>query len=198
MQAVIFTHGDKGTPHLKRAKKWNPDVEFIVATLPTADDAWRNYDRYMRQWWIENRSLIQQGFVCFFEWDTLIQCNLNELTKYHAHVVCAYPRIKGVHAWQWWKEEKRLPKSLCMPARGIAPLAALGAYSYTWDMIFKSVLAPNVWNEDVYCELRLGSIMASLNLNVQGVHEMECCGHIPIHAMPTRKGIFHPVKKNEY
>lgn len=195
MQVVIFTHGDKGTPHLAAFRESNPGVGFTIVTNRVDQDLWRYHDRTIRNWWKSESNTVDDDdeYFWFFEWDCLVTTDLSKINlNYDIH--CAYPRIPGIHDWMWWREIPRLPEELHCSARGMVPMGNFAIKTSAMDRICN-----DEWNglfeSPIYSELRFPTLAHHLGLSIIQEPNLNGCGYIPITREIKRPGIYHPVKQ---
>lgn len=193
---VFFTHGEHLLPHIDSFLRYNQGLGyFIHLDTEPHSSKWRNHDRTIRDWWKENGHRVKSDYVWFFEWDALIRCNLSKIyLNYDIH--CAYPRIHGIHDWQWWRHISRLPKKLHRYSRGMVPFGNFAIKTSAMDRI-ADVEWDGLFNAEIYSELRFPTLAHYLGLQIIQEPSMRYCGHIPINGSITKEGIFHPVKHAE-
>ena len=83
MNAIIMTHGDRGTPHLNALKQSNPDSAIHIAHSPETGESktelWKNSDRFMVDWWRANGDDVQGDVVAVMEYDALVMIPMPEI-----------------------------------------------------------------------------------------------------------------------
>jgi hypothetical protein len=177
-----------------------PDSIDVSKLPPFCDDSpkWRSIDNTLYRWFA-NRN-VEADFYVTIEYDCL--CTV-ELTK---HFQCAdTDEVIGVDLfqrsanpdWQWFREAEvaKLPIGDRRFAAGVVPFTCM-MFSH------KALLGivTNMWRNDIFCELRLGTIIRKLNLKFR---------RLPLYARSTicwhtyswqanRPGLFHSIKSLEH
>jgi hypothetical protein len=84
-ELVILGTESQGFPHLEVIQSANPGLIIHTEILPDPDDAaarqtaWRNCDRNLTNWWIDNRESVSKSRVLFLEWDTFANVDLRTI-----------------------------------------------------------------------------------------------------------------------
>lgn len=177
---ILYTH--HGMPiHLEYIKKYNPNAQIISINwieqkyrqeFDQKQYAWRNCDKQIRLWLKDNIDLIKHNNIAILEWDVLLTKALPDLhiDKFYANEI----KIPNIHGWPWFKEKYKL-KIIERFSAGIAPLAVIYCHK---SHLYKWLSAEYDWlyNEDIFCELRLGSIINHMGIELAelGIETIQC------------------------
>lgn len=100
----------------------------------------------------------------------------------------------GYQEWPWFREVDRLPTYLHCHAAGIAPFNGAMFSRRALEEVTKDDSVP----DDVYCELRMGTLLKKNGLRIETMPWWEKTnrwGNEWIPFDPSKPWIFHPVKK---
>lgn len=169
---ILFLYhcADKVTyQHLQLIKKHNPGVPVVL--LSDAKDkipgtievdgrwemknAWRNIDAEVYNWYEGHRSVQAERYI-ILEWDCLCTTSVRSFYKsvWDCDLAAAEIRTMG-DGWHWFKEYDRVdPLTPC----GVVPFAG----SLISNRLLQKISEGPVF-QDVFCELRLGSLAVSHN-----------------------------------
>lgn len=195
---VVLTNARCGVPHLGRFMKRNPEVPVHVVCGKALDGhdrtlAWRNCDRLIREWWLEQGQFLHFKRALFLEWDVVFDARIDEVFP-DGHFIgrdVHDPRMKN---WQWFSETAALPTELQPHALGVSPLAALMISHECLDAICNHPLSDSLFEQDIFCELRLPTLAASCGYVPAPNREMlPHLGCYPI-AAGQGQGVWHSVK----
>jgi hypothetical protein len=173
------------------------DVGLFPSSFASAHK-WRNIDATLYRWF-EHRVCIARRYL-IVEYDCL--CNVN-LDEYYAEVRDA--DVAGIDfftqednpRWKWFGESelRNLPMEDRKYAAGISPLTCTMFSNEALESIVN-----NIYRNDVFCELRLGTIIRKLGLKFQRLPVLKrstICWHIyPWRA--DRAGLFHGIKSLDH
>ncbi len=196
-----MTTPGRGTPHLGMLKAWNPTLDVVVVETPEeGTDGWRNYDRQIRQWWIDNGPTHVGTRVLFLEWDVLVQRDLREVFPVAAAVAgiegaAVKMPVRDRRSWPVFNELDKMPPGMRDNARGIAPLSVVMISADALDAIV-SELYDAAFEADIFCELRLPTAILHAGFVVAvnaGLAQVGCTRIA--RPSPDMVGVFHPVKK---
>lgn len=199
-EAVIMTSGSRGTPHMGALMASNPGLVIHVHTgAETGEDGWRNYDRNIRAWWLENLRFARRPRVLFLEWDVLVTLDLRTLfplgsKRRGMEGAGLRTPVRDARSFGPFKEIDRLPREMQPFAIGIVPLAvamlsreALDAVAEPeWDELFAA---------DIFSEMRLPTVVRVSGFPVVGSARMPMVTTGPVTVPDGAVGIFHAVKK---
>ena len=202
--------------HLEILRKANPnafvlpltdDVQELlpgsvdVARLPRfCDDAqkWRGIDATLYRWF-ENRTFNARLYL-LAEYDCFCDVNLEE---YYSEVMDA--DVAGVDfftrqtnpQWKWFRndEANKLPGEDKLYAAGIVPFTCT-----MFSHAALEIIVANVYKADIFCEMRLGTIVNKLGLKFQRLPRVKR-GTLCWHEYPwqiNRPGFFHSVKSLDH
>ncbi len=202
---IILTTAAVGTPHLETLRAANPDLTIHVHAAPDADDAagritaWRNCDRNLREWWKTQRDSVTSDAVLALEWDVF--CNVDLMTivpplgnGYGLMGPNIKSPVRDGRSWAPFAELNRLPGGLASVALGVAPAAVMQLSRKALDAV-----ADEQWDEvfalDIFCELRLPTIVRACGFSVEECLHWRWVGTQPMRVPSGGSGIFHPVKE---
>lgn len=202
--------------HLDSLRMSNPAVVVVPVTdtvpelLPGSVDVgkfpdpwasaqkWRSIDSTLYRWFA-NRTFNSRRYLVV-EYDCF--CNVN-LVAYYAAVMSAdvagidlFKRAENPR-WKWFMESEigKLPSADRPYAAGIVP--------FTCTMFSHEALegiVANVCRNDVFCELRLGTVVSKLGLNFARLsipNRESICWHI-YPWRTDRQGLFHSIKSLDH
>lgn len=195
-----MTSGVRGTPHADALAATNPGLRAHVKTsLETGLEGWRNPDRNIRDWWLQNRATVETGRVLFLEYD--VRAHLPLVTLFPNDG--AFTGIEGCHlkmpvrdgrSWKPFEETDRLPRTLQSYAVGLAPLAILMICRKSLDAAADPGF-DELFSRDIFSELRLPTVIRWAGFpcmeNARLAHIG--CGPLP-HPGSATQGIWHAVK----
>ena len=198
-ELVIMTCGERGTPHRAVISAANPGLTIHVwSGEETGLDGWRNCDRNMREFWRAKRAEVAAQKVLFIEYDVFANVALGPLMpalQKGCGIVCAAVKspVRDGRSWFPFQETNRLPAELQSVVIGTAPMAVLlcdraaldAVLDAKWDAVFEA---------DVFCEIRLGTIMRSEGFSVVECSAWRGVGTRPMVPPGGASGIYHPVK----
>lgn len=198
--------------HLETLRRSNPTAFILPLTdavpelLPGSVDVarypsefadsqkWRSIDLTLYRWF-QNRSLNARHYIVV-EYDCFCSVDLRE---HYAEVMAA--DVAGVDLftkkqnpkWKWFQDDElhKLPAEDRPHAAGIVP--------FTCTMFSHAALTSvvtNVYREDIFCELRLGTIINKLGLTYKRL-PITKRSRISYHEYPWRTsspGLFHSIK----
>jgi len=203
-ECVMLTTAATGTPHLAALKRANPGLVIHVCETqdaPSEDlrlDAWRNCDRNLREWWKTHRNAVATERVIFLEYDVFCNVDLRDVVPGKSPIsgMVGAALKTPVRDAGWWpfREAAALPKPMQAFAVGMAPFAVLvvdrpaldAVADAAWDGLFEA---------DVFCELRMPSLLRFLGFSVRGNRAWTAVGTTPQTAGKGFEGIMHPVKR---
>jgi hypothetical protein len=204
---IIYTYYQEPI-HLDIIKHNNPDADIIAANIYdpnlTGKDAWRNCDKLVRNWLRNNKHLIKNKHVCIAEYDVYMNLKLPADLDINNQLYCSAPAPNPSSFFLWFSENERLGR-LQQYAFGTALfclyLMDRECIEYWLDEEFDYL-----YNEDIFCELRFGTIMnykgvnisrfgkfLKWNLKAQPTHLNEQIKKQPTYL--SNPGIYHPVKQ---
>lgn len=199
--AIFSTAAHYGLPHLDRFLAANPGVPVhVVCGSPLQDEAkveaWRNCDRSIRDWWLQQGRHLDFRHAVFLEWDVLFEVPLTTVFP-DDEDFCGKDLKKPGMEWWWLQEIRALPEPLQRHATGIAPLAVLRISRRCLEAMFSHPLAEDLYRRDIFCELRLPTLAAAC-----GYEPVECPGTLAkVDSGPTpvgpRPGVWHAVKERQ-
>lgn len=198
-ELAIMSCGTRGTPHLAAIQAANPGLVIHVwSGEETGLDGWRNCDRNIREFWRAKRAGVVAKSVLFFEYDVFANVALGGVIprlQKGCGIVCSAVKspVRDGRSWGPFQEISRLPAELQSMVIGTAPMAVLlcdrGALDDVlderWDAAFEA---------DVFCEIRLGTVMRAAGWNVLDRREWRGVGTLPMVPPEGASGMFHPVK----
>lgn len=200
IEAVIMTTERFGTPHLDALRASNPGMPLHVnegrhgTTEAERQTLWRNCDRSIRDWWRSNRDRVQAPAVAFLEWDVLCNAPLAKIMPPFTGLVGRIVApVEEDPNWVWFCEIERLPSALRSFATSLRPLGALIASRPLLDAIVSPEF-DDLFNADIFCELRLPTLARFLGFRVAhapAFRRVEC---FPIPHPGPAPGIWHAVK----
>lgn len=190
--ALVVKYGTTGTPWLGQLKESNPGLKVFVGfdeRQGPKKDLWRSCDRFLRDWWRENRNHVESEHLWYLEYDVLVSALLPDVSNVKGMAGKGHKR-RSNRDWVWMREAERLPVG--MEPVGIVPLGvtvyhrlALDAVASTeWDRLFAS---------DVFCELRLPSVLYHCGFEVKVLPLPDVRWHATSPPV-DRPGIYHAVK----
>lgn len=176
---ILMTHqrGDN-TPHLQRLRESNPDVSCHIVV--GEDDprgkhfSWKNSDRVLRKWWLDNRDNVVGDTFAIIEWDTLVNAQLPEIPTgvdlAGKSLLIEPVRLRGrwrvarqrdprwrPEFWMWWRETSRMPLCEGEEARGLVSFGFMLARRKVLD----AVVEPKwdaFYKQDIQNELRFPTV----------------------------------------
>lgn len=200
MEILVCSYGDRGAPHVDWIRRSNPGCRIHVETggvrgLPAGLQAWRNADRLIRDWWRANGHLVEGDRLAIAEWDVLVMQDFETAgAPAGAGLAGRHPKIWGAdHQWHWWRESGRLPAVLRPYRHGLAPLGILIATRACLDAVADSRW-DHVFSLDIFCELRLPTVVRACGFEVGRAPSFDGCGWHPITRTTFGPGFWHPVK----
>jgi hypothetical protein len=204
LEIVVLTYESAGVPHLAALEASNPGTLVHVRGGPDEAnealrvEAWRNCDRNMRRWWVENRETCAAGAVLFLEWDVLVTRSLEgELDLLDGSAGMAVANVFGPlgtgRRFAPFRETVRLPAEIRHLAAAAVPTGVVGLTRAALD-----ALADERWDAlyaaDVFAELRLPTVVRACGFQVVRQPLWERAGTTPFTPEAGASGIFHPVK----
>jgi hypothetical protein len=202
--------------HLASLRQSNPSAVIVPVTdsvhelLPGSIDVahfpspwadahkWRSIDTALYRWF-ENRTFNARHYL-IVEYDCLCTVDLKD---YYAEVMNAdvagvdFFRIKDNPRWKWFMQSElnNIPEVDRKYAAGVVPLTCM---LFSHEALEKIVA--NVYRQDIFCELRLGTIINKLGLNFERLPARKrntICWHTyPWQA--NRPGLFHGIKSTDH
>lgn len=159
--------------------------------------SWRNCDKFIRHWLKKNKHLITTERVALIEWDVLftkeLPTHLNLKNKILTRTRHLYSKDRD--DWNWFREISQLDdfqKSAC----GITIMGCL-LFDKTFLDIWLNQEFDPLYKKDIFCELRLGTIMNHSNIEWDTYSSFmpevrfNCC------FKPEILGYYHPVKVSQ-
>ena len=195
---VWQTFAEVGLPHLGRFLSHNPGMQcHVIHGEPLKGEArkhaWRNCDRMIRSWWLNQGNKLDFDRAIFLEWDVLFDARIEDILPDGDFVGkdVKYPKMCN---WHWFQEIERLPTSIRTYARGIAPLAVLAISRRCLDAMMTHPLAEDLFSMDIFCELRLPTLAACCGF--EPVSNSECMPNVQFdRVLPEAGGgVWHSVK----
>jgi hypothetical protein len=202
--------------HLASLCKSNPTAAIVPVTdsvpdlLPCSIDVsqfpsswvkahkWRSIDTTLYRWF-ENRTLNADHYL-ILEYDCL--CTV-DLKQHYAEVMKA--DVAGVDffkrndnpRWKWFMQNElnKIPEKDRIYAAGVVPLTCT---MFSHDALEKIV--SNAYRHDVFCELRLGTIINKLGLKFERMPSLKrstICWH-SYSWQANRSGLFHSIKSLDH
>jgi len=178
--------------HLDHLKKSNPDAQILLCDI--SNDlpkvfVWRNNDKFIREWFRSNLDKIQHNNIAILEWDVVVTIPLPDIAV-NGFVGRNLQRL-NINQWVWFNEINRLGRYKPY-AMGSAPFCVQfmdrQCINRWVDQEFD-----DIYSEDIFCELRLPTILNYANVNMSEYsmpyvewHVMEYYKDIP--------GIYHAIK----
>jgi len=193
-----------GLPHQPEFTAANRDIRqhrcnSIQYEGDERHEAWRNVDRNIRNWWIEHRDEVKSRHVVIFEWDVRCNVPIGPLFRPFDGLLCS--EIKRLNdpgePWRWFDEIPKLPEELREKAIGVVPLGVLQFSREVLDAIASPEFDP-LFTEDLYCELRLPTLVRHLGFAIQTLKSLKQVTWYRLPYVWLRRGIFHPVKESSY
>lgn len=177
-------------PHKEEFSKHNNVTQYSCAGQGDGQIHWRNNDRQLRDWFKVYGSVVSASHLLWMEWD--VYCNTRiKLVAKDNEIVCA-----GVKTfrdrWMWLRETKRLLPEMRDPY-GIVPLG----FCFFPIQFLKDICDPrfdDLFNRDVFCELRMGSLVKKLRYNFK-IMKLPNVKYLPLKLPLNGTGVFHPVKE---
>lgn len=191
---IIYTFHNECL-HFDHLQKSNPDAECLKSDISnnfSSDFAWRNSDGLIRNWLKNNIDSIKTNNVAILEWDTLITKQLPNMLIDGVFGKFVRP-YKDYSHWYWFRDKWKLDH--------LEPYAC-GLLSFGFLMLNKEAI--KIWisadfdflyEKDIGCELRLGTIFKYSNIKMnemQFPNIME--GQKKITVDLKRPDYYHPVK----
>lgn len=204
-EVLILTTAAVGTPHLDALRAANPDLIIHVheasdaATEAERETAWRNCDRNLRDWWKTHRDAVTADAILALEWDVFCNIDLTCIVPplgngYGLMAAAIKSPVRDGRSWLPFREMNRMPGGLASMALGIVPAAVMQLSRKALDAI-----ADEQWDEvfarDIFCELRMPSIVRACGFSVEDCLQWRWVGTQPMTVPTGATGIFHPVKK---
>jgi hypothetical protein len=200
-ELVILGTESQGFPHLEVIQSANPGLIIHTEILPDPDDAaarqtaWRNCDRNLTNWWIDNRESVSKSRVLFLEWDTFANVDLRTIVPgdFRGIAGAFVKRLIGHRAWLGFRETESLPPAAQPFAIGIEPMACVMISADALDYLARPDL-DGVYNGDILSELRTPTLLRAGGFDVIQVPEWANV-QAARRPMPADfSGIFHPLK----
>ena len=168
--------------------KNNPSIKYHICKNQENDirTVWRNCDRSLRNWWLENRNLFSSEYLLVLEWDVLVTKKINIIFK--PGFSCVSTRDSS-HKWDWLKESNML---VGMEPFGFVPFAVLAFDRKALDYLCDSRW-DRLYEDDVFCELRVGSIAKRSGMQINILPGMGEVKYIKNNIIKG-PGIYHSVK----
>ncbi len=195
---VWQTCGKLGLPHLGRFMSQNPEVPTHVIHGEAFEgqartQAWRNCDRMIRNWWLNQGHKLDFDRAIFLEWDVLFDARIEDILP-DGDFVGKDIKYPGMCNWHWFQEIDRLPTEIRPFARGIAPLAVLAISRRCLNAMMTHPLAESLFSMDIFCELRLPTLAAYCGF--EPVSNSECMPNVQFdRVLPEAgRGVWHSVK----
>lgn len=159
LMTFIDHTGRAKAPHVSQLLTHNPGVGVFACFGPRGqarEEAWRNCDRTLRNWWAANRWRVPGEKIAVLEWDALVTCTLprpeGDLVVKEIKTQASTPD------WKWFEENGRMPHWINHRV-GVVPFGV----SF-WSRRALNMLTRPEFNDlfasDVFCELRTGSIIS--------------------------------------
>lgn len=201
--------------HLESLRKSNPDAFILPLTdsvpelLPGSVDVaqmppfcadahkWRGVDATLYRWF-HNRTLNARRYL-LCEYDCLCTVSLSD---YYSDVWDAdvagvefFTRDDNPH-WKWFRDEMN-----SIPSEDRSYTAAIVPFTCTmFSHVALEKIVANIYRHDVFCELRLGTIVNKLGLKFQRLPRLErstlCWHEYPWQT--NRPGFFHAIKSQDH
>lgn len=199
--AVFLTTSGYGLPHIDSFLKHNPLVPVHVTCGEPLDGdarslAWRNADRPIRRWWLDQGRHLNFKYALFLEWDVVFASDVDAIFPAEADFYCKDLKKPGA-PWMWFAEASRLPESIRQHATGTAPLAVTRISHRCLTAMFSHPMEGIIYDRDIFCELRLPTLATAC-----GFEPVECpgtlskvyCGVVDVDAAT---GVWHAVKHRQ-
>lgn len=193
---IIYTFHDKCL-HFNHLQKSNPHAKCLKCDISnnfSASFAWRNNDKLIRNWLKNNIDKIQTNNIAILEWDSLITKQLPDILIDGVCGKFVRPYEYYSH-WYWFKDKSKLD---------YLESYACGLLSFGFLVLNKEAI--KIWistdfdflyEKDICCELRLGTIFKYSNIKMtemQFPNIME--GQKKITVDLNKPDYYHPVKYN--
>lgn len=189
---IIYVDFQHRYLHLNHIQKSNPDAQIILCDISNDISkiiAWRNNDRFIRDWLKKNKNKIIHNNIAIVEWDVLITSALPNILV--DGFVGRNLQKPGINKWLWFKEIDRLGKYKNY-ATGAAPFAIQFFNKNAID-VWTSEEFNDIFLEDIFCELRLPTIMNYANINISE-HLLPYVEWYPAKYNKDVPGIYHAIK----
>lgn len=190
---VVYNDHSNSYIHLDAIKNSNPTAQILLGDLSSnlsKHYCWRNSDNLIRNWLRNNISQIKNNKVAILEWDVLVTQKLPDIKLVGAMGKHIHKPTKN-NGWKWFKEINKL-EEYKKYAIGIAPLGILfidrGSILSLIDSKFD-----DIFNKNIFCELRLPTILNSLDINISQYPMPNVQWH-PV-KYTNQKSIYHAIKK---
>lgn len=195
-----MTTQKRGLPHEDQFSQYNPDVrQYVCEGVDVGGiGEWRNNDRALREWLKKNLHLIDTPYLIIIEWDVLFGKKVEDVFSEFEGV-----EIGGLHKkpnqpgrWQWFQEVPHLPEGLRSYAAGIAPFCLMCIGVDKLKQLCSKAF-DNVFNKDIFCELRFATVLNFMGVNVRRIECKTRITSLKIRAPLEGEGIWHAVKKKQ-
>lgn len=193
-----MTNARCGTPHLGRFLRSNPDVpvHVVCGKALAGDDrtmAWRNCDRLIREWWMEQGRFLDFRRALFLEWDVVFDSPIDEIFP-EGHFIGRDVHDPRTKQWTWFSEILSLPTELQSHALGVSPLAALMISRECLSAMCEHPIADALFEQDIFCELRLPTLASACGY--QPMQNREMLPNLGCYPIPagSGQGVWHSVK----
>jgi hypothetical protein len=213
---LILTHIDKKTnkvllPHLDWLLKSNPEIDYRIIvgedSIYGKNYNWRNSDQVLRRWWKENASSVKNDNIAVIEWDTLICCELPQISedydlvgamKFEENI-----KIRGKWKpmrmkdprwtqdnWMWWTEVPKLNLKQEKKAVGLISFGAM----FMKKQVLNNFCLPcwnDVCSENILSELRFPTLASICGFKI-GEINLPFVSWTDV-TVGKQKGIYHSV-----
>lgn len=190
---IVYTDYRNRFIHYDHIKNSNPEADIIKADIFYGIDdrqyAWRNADKLVRNWLRDNIERIQTNNIAILEWDVFVNQELPNISV--SGLFCKEHKIYGVHEWNWFKEIFQLGEYKTYAA-GIVPLGVM----FADQKCVQTIISPefdDLYEKDIFCELRIGTILRSKNIEVTE-YSMPNVFWDGYYQPINQKSIYHPMK----
>ena len=199
--AIFLTTSDYGLPHVDSFLRHNPLVPLHVFCNAVSEGeartlAWRNADRSIRTWWINQGRHLNFKHALFLEWDVVFASRVSAVFPGEADFYCKDLKKPG-EPWNWFGETSRFPKTIQPHATGTAPLAVVRISRRCLSAMFSHPMEEMLYGSDIFCELRLATLAAAC-----GYEPVECPGTLSkvdcgVVQVDSTYGVWHAVKRRQ-
>jgi hypothetical protein len=193
---IIYT-SFKEYIHYEHLKKYNPNAQIMLCDIShnlTRDQAWRNSDRFIRNWLKRNIDKIENERIMLIEWDVFINTPLPDI-KFQGLMSKVVITPNSEPTWVWFREKNKLG-NLIPFASGVVPLAFL-----VMDKeVCKTLINPKfdyLFDQDIFCELRFSTVLRSENIPISQMSFP--IPHISLYknfSNLDKPDFYHPVKES--
>jgi len=185
---AVVGYNPHGFPWIDTVTKHYSDVHCVVdKRTGVRVDLWRNADRMIRAFWLQNHSIVTGDIIWWLEWDVYLKKSL-PLFYGGAGMGGKDIKVQG-QPWEWFRESDRLPAN--MKPIGVAPLGVSVFTRAALDEICRSEW-DDLYAADVFGELRTPSIIHNAGLGLTEVH-LPCVRYHQV-KLGDEDEVYHAVK----